>query len=63
LEFVGGEELKGEEMAKALAWEEEHKEDRIIFLSDIWLDHPEHLAQLDAILSGGSCLITKYDLR
>ena len=52
LEFFGGEQLKGEDMVKALAWEEEHRDDRIIFISDVWLDHPHHLAQLDTVLSG-----------
>ena len=52
LDFFGGEPLKADDMLQALEWEAEHTEDRIVFVSDIWLDRLDTLARLDAILSG-----------
>lgn len=52
LDFFGGQPLKGEKLVKALEWEANHEDDRIILLSDMWLDKAETLVQLDVILSG-----------
>ena len=53
VDFFGGEPLKNEDdLMKAVEWESEHEEDRIVFISDIWLDDPGTLPSLDAIFSG-----------
>lgn len=54
LDFFGGTPVHGELLSKCLAWESAHKEDRIVLLSDVWLDRPATLAYLDAILTGES---------
>jgi len=35
-----------------LEWQQQHPEDRAVFLSDCWLDRPEVLEKLTTILAG-----------
>ena len=54
LKFFGGTELERQDYLDALDWEAEHPEDRIVVLSDLWIDQPAHMTRLEAILSGES---------
>lgn len=47
-----GVEMTAEDFMVALDWEATHTEDRIVLISEIWLDHASHMAKLEAILSG-----------
>lgn len=49
LDFFGGE--PADERA-VLDWQVAHPEDRVVFLSDVWLDRPEVLEKLHTILAG-----------
>ena len=56
--------MKGDEFIKALEWEEAHPDDRIIFLSDIWLDKPDTCVRLETVLSGKlPSLLPSYSAR
>ena len=39
---------------KAIEWEGTHDDDRIVFISDVWLDKVETFSHLNIILSGKS---------
>ncbi|KAK9814165.1 hypothetical protein WJX72_001491 [[Myrmecia] bisecta] len=52
IDFFGGQALRGEELVKALDWEMAHENDRIIIMSDVWLDKPETLDSLHLLLTG-----------
>ena len=53
LDFFGGQVLKDEEMLQAEELEMERENDRIVVFSDLWLDRPNTLDKLNAVLSGG----------
>ena len=46
--------MTAEDMMTALDWEVDHPEDRIVLISDIWLDQASHVTRLQAVLSGQS---------
>jgi len=52
LNFFGAPELTAEEQTAAEMAEMEGGEDRVVFLSDVWLDRPETFEQLSMIFSG-----------
>lgn len=51
LDFFGG--TVPDERA-LLSWEAAHASDRIVLLSDVWLDHPEILDRLHTVFAGGA---------
>ena len=56
--MFGGIAPAGDELPAVLRWEEQHCHDRLVILSDVWLDRPETLDKLHAILSGEvPCLV------
>ena len=52
VDFFGGVDPRGEEAEAAAAWEAEREADRLVVLSDVWLDRPATLAALHTIFSG-----------
>ena len=52
LRFFGGADLDADDFMRAMNWESDHPEDRVVIVSDIWLDQPLHLAHLRSILAG-----------
>ena len=50
LDFFGG---RVPEERQLLSWEARHSEDRIVLLSDVWLDRPEILERLHTVFAGG----------
>lgn len=58
-----GVEMTAEDIMTAMDWEADHPEDRIVLISDIWLDQASHMAMLEAILSGQLPLTWKLDAR
>ena len=50
LDFFGG---RVPEERQLLSWEARHAEDRIVLLSDVWLDRPEILERLHTVFAGG----------
>lgn len=49
LDFFGGQPANERGL---LEWQAQHPEDRVIFLSDCWLDRPEVLTNINIILRG-----------
>jgi hypothetical protein len=54
LEFFGAPQLTAEEVAAADMAEIEGREDRLVFLQDVWLDRPETFEALETIFSGAA---------
>jgi hypothetical protein len=52
LNFFGAPELSAEEEAAAEMAELDGGEERIVFLSDVWLDRPDTFERLGTIFSG-----------
>lgn len=52
MDFFGGTPLRVEEAERALEWEVEDAEARIVLLADVWLDRPDTLESLHRVLSG-----------
>lgn len=52
LDFFGGPPLKADAALRAAEWEDGHREDRVVVLSDVWLDRPETLDKLRLLLAG-----------
>lgn len=50
LDFFGG--VVPDER-QLLGWEARHAEDRIVLLSDVWLDRPDILDRLHTVFGGG----------
>ena len=50
LDFFGGQVPDERQL---LSWEARHADDRIVLLSDVWLDRPEVLDNLHTVLAGG----------
>ena len=44
--------MSPEDILTAMDWEADHQEDRIVLISEIWLDHASHMTKLEGILSG-----------
>lgn len=53
LDFFGGMPVAHEDLGATLEWEAQREEDRIVVLSDLWLDRPETLDRLHVVMSGG----------
>jgi hypothetical protein len=52
LNFFGAPELTAEEVAAGKLAEGDGAEDRLVFLSDVWLDRPETFEQLSMVFGG-----------
>ena len=53
LDFFGGVPVRTEDLGPVLEWEAGREEDRVVVLSDLWLDRPETLDRLETVLDGG----------
>lgn len=47
---------------RAAEWEDVHSEDRVVVLSDVWLDRPTTLDQLRLLLTGTLSLMLHLQL-
>jgi hypothetical protein len=54
LDFFGAPALTAEEVAAADMAEIEGRDDRLVFLQDVWLDRPETFEALETIFSGAA---------
>lgn len=52
LDFFGGPEMKTDAAIRALQWETDNREARVVVISDLCLDRPQTLDRLQAVLSG-----------
>lgn len=52
LDFFGGREMKADDVIRALQWEIDNQEARVVVISDLWLDQPQTLDRLQAVLAG-----------
>ena len=59
MDLFGGNAPGADDLAAVVRWEEEHSHDRIVVLSDVWLDRPDTFDKLHAVLSGkdARCLV------
>lgn len=61
LDFFGGVPVAAEDMGPVLQWEGTQEADRIVVLSDLWLDKPETLDRLEVVLEGDTWAQLKAD--
>lgn len=52
LDFFGGPPLKADAALRAAEWEDGQREDRVVVLSDVWLDRPDTMDKLCLLLAG-----------
>ena len=52
LDFFGGLPVGSEDLAATMDWEATREDDRIVVLSDLWLDKPDTLDRLQIVLEG-----------
>ena len=44
--------MTAEDLAQTMEWEATREQDRIVVLSDLWLDKPETLDRLEVVMEG-----------
>ena len=52
LDFFGGDPVGTEDLATTMEWEGMREDDRIVVMSDIWLDKPDTLDRIEVVLEG-----------